>query len=86
MTEDVVDFLTSGTLYLDVPPGVTYDSDSGVFSAPEPGAPALAAAALAAVAARCRRQRCCIFTRSRAASLPPAAIHAWITSAAFFGL
>jgi len=31
-------------------------------------------------------QRCFILTRSRAASLPPAAIQAWITSAAFFGL
>jgi hypothetical protein len=58
VTEDVVDFLTSGTLYLGVPSGVTYDSDSGVFFAPEPGAPAIAgaaAAALAAVSARAHR-------------------------------
>ena len=55
VTEDVVDFLTSGTLHLTVPPGVTYDSDSGVFFAPEPGAPAIAAAAAGALAAVRRR-------------------------------
>lgn len=61
LTEGTVDFSTSAELQLDVPPGVTYDSDSGVFHAPEPGTDAIgtaAAAALAAVGARAlARQR-----------------------------
>jgi len=61
LTEGTVDFSTSAELQLAVPPGVTYDSDSGVFHAPEPGTDAIgtaAATSLAAVGARAlARQR-----------------------------
>jgi hypothetical protein len=58
LIEGTVDFLTTGELLLEIPPGVTYTSDSGVFHAPEPGAGAVGAAAGASLAvARSRRSR-----------------------------
>jgi hypothetical protein len=53
-----VDFLNGATIALDLPPGVTFTSQSGAFlTAPEPGATSLAAATLATFAALARRRR-----------------------------
>ncbi len=50
LTEGSVDFHDTAELQLAVPAGVTYDSDSGVFHAPEPGAFSTGAAAYGALA------------------------------------
>lgn len=50
ITEGAVNFLNTGRLWLEVPPGVTYTSDSGVFQAPEPGGAAIGAAAALSLA------------------------------------
>ena len=52
-----VDFLHTATIALDLPPGVSFTSDSGVFlTAPEPAGAALGAAALLALVALRRRR------------------------------
>lgn len=55
LVEGTVDYRATSRLLLDLPPGVTYGSDSGVFQAPEPGATALGAAITVTLVAAHRR-------------------------------
>jgi hypothetical protein len=57
ITQGSVDFLHTATVALDLPPGVSFTSDSGVFlTAPEPAGAALGAASGLALAALRRRR------------------------------